>query len=103
MSENIRWEDPVPVSGGRRGRVSKIFPPELQEALKSNPGKWAVVVPEANSSAISNAQSWARRREGFKVTSRTIHDKTTTETPYRVYAMYDPSMVGSDDSVESDD
>ena len=37
-SAGLTWEEP-PAPGG--GRIPKYFTPEVMEALRANPGKWA--------------------------------------------------------------
>ena len=95
---NMTWEEPAPSAGGGRGRKSSVFTDEVQEALKSNPGKWAVIIAQASSSSVSNAQSWAKKRPGFEVTSRTIAEQRDTDTPYKVYSRFNPEKVEADEA-----
>lgn len=88
------WETPPPPASGGRGRASKLFTQDVQEALKAHPGKWMVLLPEASASNVSNAQSWAKRRQGYKVQSRTVNPDSVK--PYKLYACFSPSEVESD-------
>ena len=78
-----------------RERKSAVFTDEVVAGLKANPGKWAVLLPEARQSQVGNAQAWAKRRPGFEVTSRTFD--RGSDTPFRVYARFDPERVAADE------
>lgn len=95
---NLTWEEPTPSAGGGRGRQSSVFTEEVQEALKDNPGKWAVLIPEASASAVSNAQAWSKKRPGFQVSSRTVVEQKGTKTPFKVYARFNPDKVAEDEA-----
>lgn len=86
------FEDPP--AQVHRERKSSVFTDEVVDGLKSNPGKWAVLLPKAKSSQVGNAQAWAKRRPGFEVTSRTFDRES--DTPNRVYARFNPDRVESD-------
>ena len=77
-----------------RERKSAVFTDAVVADLKGSPGKWAVIIPQAKQSQVGNAQAWAKRRPGFEVTSRTV--ERGSETPFRVYARFDPSRVEAD-------
>lgn len=91
-SGGLVFEDPP--AQVHRERKSSVFTDEVIESLKSNPGKWAVLLPSAKDSQVGNAQAWAKRRPGFEVTSRT-YDRES-EASKRVYARFDPSRIEAD-------
>lgn len=95
---DLTWEEPAPSAGGGRGRKSSVFTDEVQEALRDNPGKWAVLIPQASASAVSNAQAWSKKRPGFQVSSRTIVEQKNTDTPFKVYARFNPDKVSEDEA-----
>lgn len=89
------FEEPPPPR--LRRRKSLVFTDEVVAALKAAPTKWIVLIPEAATKDVTNAQNWAKRRPGFVVTSRTVaEDRLTHPSPYRVYAMYDPARVAKE-------
>lgn len=60
---DIVWEDPTPAVGNRKGN-SKYA--EVLEALKANPGRWALI---ARNERVGGLNGWLRRK-GYETVSR---------------------------------
>ncbi|MBC9224873.1 hypothetical protein GL325_00925 [Aeromicrobium sp. 636] len=80
----LEFVDEVPASTVGRGRGSRIYTPEVIEALKDHPGKWAKV-PGATP---GNAAAFKRSHDGFDYKSVNT-GKTKKNAKGEAVAVYD--------------
>lgn len=86
---DIVWEEP---SGGRAGRPNRKDWSAIAEALRANPGNWAVIDTDISSSSASNYRSGSNRsfpKGDFEFTIRGARNGRAE----KLYARYVGSAV----------
>ena len=70
----IEWQDP-PESQSRAGggRKPKYITAEVEKALRSHPGRWALL-DATGTAAYAAARRWCKRNPSFEFTSRGSRD-----------------------------